>query len=159
MRPARPVAPAERGALMAALAAVPGLAADDATLLALATSIAALPDKAAPRQLLVDVGANASGQAMPAALRTLLQAPPAGVQVAPVFLSDRGGVWHYRYADGGANPVADLRAGDILYCADSPQALEDGLFDHLRRIGIDIHVADDPVALALRSLQPAPSLA
>jgi glycosyltransferase involved in cell wall biosynthesis len=157
---AAPVAPRERGALMAALAGIPGLAADDATLLALATSIAALPDQAAPRQLLVDVGARAPGPAMAAALRAVLEAPAAGLQVAPVFLSDRGGVWHYRYAVGharGADRVADLRAGDVLYCADSAQALGDGLFDHLRRIGVDVHVADDPVGLALRSLQPAHS--
>jgi hypothetical protein len=151
-----PVRPRAREALLQALAGMPDLAADDTTLLALASSLASLPNPAAPRQLLIDVsGVNDAGP-----VRELLQAAPAGMQVVPVFLSAQGGVWHYRYARRHANevpgtgaehvgdPVADLRTGDILVCPCADRhaleaAVADGLFDHLHRNGITLHLAAD----------------
>jgi glycosyltransferase involved in cell wall biosynthesis len=167
-----PVRPRAREALLQALAAMPALAADDATLLALASSLASLPNPAAPRQLLIDVGGMGDAQAV----RDLLQAPPAGMQVVPVFLSAQGGAWHYRHARGQANElpgagpvadmrvadmrvadvrVADMRTGDILVCPCADRhaleaAVADGLFDHLHRNGITLHLAvDDPLSADL----------
>jgi hypothetical protein len=172
-----PVRPRAREALLQALAGMPDLAADDATLLALASSLASLPNPAAPRQLLIDVGGvNDAGP-----VRELLQAAPAGMQVVPVFLSAQGGVWHYRHANAlpgtGAEPVAgpvadmrvadvrvadvrvadvrvaDMRTGDILVCPCADRqaleaAVEDGLFDHLHRNGIALHIAVDDLPSA-----------
>jgi hypothetical protein len=158
-----PVRPRAREALLQTLAGMPDLAADDATLLALASSLASLPNPAAPRQLLIDV--SGLNDAQP--LRELMQASPAGMQTVPVFLSAQGGVWHYRYARRHANDhvadpvadmrvadmrVADLRTGDILVCPCADRhaleaAVADGLFDHLHRNGITLHLAaDDPLS-------------
>jgi hypothetical protein len=151
-----PVQPRAREALLQALAGMPDLAADDATLLALASSLASLPNPAAPRQLLIDVSGVNDAQPV----RDLLQAAPAGMQVVPVFLSAQGGVWHYRHAnelpgigaDHAAGPVADLRTGDILVCPCADRhaleaAVADGLFDHLHRNGIALHIAvDEPLS-------------
>lgn len=160
-----PVAARERGALLEALAGVPGLGTDDATLLALATSLVSLPQRDAPRQLLVDISGMIGSECAPVAahaplstaLLALMRAPPAGIRVKPVFLSAKGGVWHYRYAhayvsastDGGeagaADTVADLRTGDALYCMDGARdaleaAFRDGLFAHLHRVGVELHI-------------------
>ena len=163
-----PVMPREREALLRALADVPDLAADDATLLALASNLATLPNPAVSRQLLVDVSGMVDAQTgSPAPPRTpicekvleLLRASPTGIQAVPVFLSVQGGVWHYRYARRYANallgidadtvdPVADLRTGDMLYCTCADRhaleaAVEDGLFDHLYRNGVALNLAVD----------------
>jgi len=167
-----PVRPRAREALLQALAGMPDLAADDTTLLALASSLASLPNPAAPRQLLIDVSGVNDAQPV----RELLQAAPAGMQVVPVFLSAQGGVWHYRHANEwpgiGAAPVAgpvadmrvadmrvadmrvaDMRTGDILVCPCADRhaleaAVEDGLFDHLHRNGIALHIAVDDLPSA-----------
>jgi hypothetical protein len=98
------------------------------------------------------------------------------MQVVPVFLSAQGGAWHYRHARGQANElpgagavadmrvadvrvadmrVADMRTGDILVCPCADRhaleaAVADGLFDHLHRNGITLHLAvDDPLSADL----------
>jgi glycosyltransferase involved in cell wall biosynthesis len=135
-------APRPRTDLLQALAAIPGLPRTDAALLELALCLAALPDPAAPRQVLVDAALP------PHAADALLRELPGGTTVERVRLSDQGGTWHYRYL-GGAAPgaVADVRAGDLLLCAagdaaDVVAATEDGLFDHLRRIGVGVRVVE-----------------
>lgn len=63
------------------------------------------PDRLRPRQLLLDVtGTYAvdrhSGieRVAKALTLALLNQPPTGIRVEPVYLSDLGGRWHYRYA-------------------------------------------------------------
>jgi len=75
-----PVRPRAREALLQALAGMPDLAADDTTLLALASSLASPPNPAAPRQLLIDVSAVNDAQ------------PLRGMQAVPACLSAHGGV-------------------------------------------------------------------
>lgn len=156
----------EPGALLDALLAVPGLGADDESLVWLATCLAALPNPATPRQWLIDVSgltdADTGMLSAPAwdPMKALLRNRVAKDRIAPVYLSGRGGVWHYRYAnvlaarllgaDTGevTDPVADLHAGDVVLCAgQAPQALaqarDDGLLDHLHRIGVAWSMAHD----------------
>jgi len=118
----------------------------------------------------------------------LLRNPPASTNVELVRLDQRHGTWHYRYAREDSRTalrlpaskdndrVADLRAGDLLLYAPAPgmaEAARDGLFEHLRRIGVELHIvlapgakltdmADELVAHAhqiipgLRDNEPAP---
>lgn len=140
--------------VMQALAALPGLAGDDETLIQLATCFAALPDLAAKPRLLIDAGMPADSRNT--ARWAWLGIPAAGLRVQPVFLSTSGDVWHYREtpgeaascATGGAGPVADLRSGDLLYVRAGPghaAACVDGLYRHLQQRGVQLHlVFDDP---------------
>ena len=143
--------------LCEALARLPGLGADETTLLQLASCLAALPDLARAPRLLVDTAPMpASRASLDAMVRRLTQEGGQAPDVVAVTLSQRGGVWHYRYADSQAaalaalpcppNPgrVADLRSGDLLLRtqADSPAAAAasaDGLFAHLHRTGVELH--------------------
>lgn len=142
-----PAPPARgRDALMRALAALPGLQGDESTLVQLALCLANVPDLAAPRRLLADLGPQHGG--MYARLPVL-----PGVEVVPVVLSAQGGVWHYRYAHyqttsaraQESGPVADLRSGDrLLVLGNGTEALAaasaDGLYAHLRRLGVALYV-------------------
>lgn len=157
-----------RAALLDALAATPGLDADESTLVQLALCLAALPDIEAKRRVYVDIGGRVDGAGTDAAtapasrgsLRELpeglLRAHRPGICLMPVVLSDVSGVWHYRHADARlreslglpayphAGRVADLHTGDLLMSVevDSPAvaaAHEDGLFAHLERIGVSLY--------------------
>lgn len=156
--PARP-----HGELLGALAAVPGLPYDETTLLKLAYCLAAFPDLATPPRLLIDAGMLATDEhasdptfASRLAL-ALLNEPPSGTLVELVRLSHRHGVWHYRYAraearalsgasvPAGPDAVADIHTGDLLLCTarsapDLVAAAQDGLYGHLHRLGVALHV-------------------
>jgi glycosyltransferase involved in cell wall biosynthesis len=123
----------------------------------------ARPVKRASRQLLVDVSATCRNdlktgiqRVVRALVWELVQAPPAGFRVEPVYLSDEGGVWHYRYArhwtsgalgiagDWMADEPVDYAAGDSLLVADftsgfAVEAERCGLFGVLKARGIGIH--------------------
>jgi glycosyltransferase involved in cell wall biosynthesis len=151
-----------RPALLRALAARDDLPADDAALQQLAAVIARAPDATLPRQLLVDVTAIARHDlktGIERVVRTqvaeLLREPLPGWRVEPVYLSDEGGRWHYRYARrytaqllGIAtelqDAVADTSAGDVFYSADySPGAVvaaaQAGLYAHWRARGVHVN--------------------
>ncbi|KQV88699.1 hypothetical protein ASD15_26840 [Massilia sp. Root351] len=152
-----------RGALLAALAALPGLEQDEALLQQLANAIARAPDPLAPRQLLVDVSTIAGHdlrtgieRVVRGQLIELLRLRVPGLRVEPVYLSDEGGVWHCRYARrythallgmdsaGVADGPADVRQGDCYYGADfAPgavlQAARAGLFADWRRRGVAVN--------------------
>ncbi len=154
----QPGAGNERGALLRQLAALPGVPLPE-----LAYCLSRLRDPPAPRQLLMDVTAivqhdlkTGIERVVRTQLIDLLRREPAGLRVEPVYLSDRGGRWHYRYARayaarllGLAVPAADdaevdIQAGDIFYGADySPHTLaaaaHGGLFDYWRARGVAIH--------------------
>jgi len=153
-----------RRALLPALLATPGLDADDATLQQLARCVARAPDALAPRQLLVDVTAIARHdlktgieRVVRTQLLELLRLRASGWRVEPVYLSNDGGHYHYRYARNyaarllgmeqmltGADPVLDVQAGDVFYSADhSPQAVmeaaSEGCYANWRARGVAIH--------------------
>lgn len=158
-----------RRALLQALCATPQLPAQteaeaDAALLELAACVASLPELARPRQLLVDVSNIARHdlrtgieRVVRTQLLELLSAPASGLRVEPVYLSEAGGRWHYRYARQYAYGLLemaagaetdrqiDVAAGDILYCPDycpaqTMAADAAGLYAGLRRRGVSVNV-------------------
>ncbi len=63
------------------------------------------PARLPTRQLLIDVTATLREdlktgiqRAVKSLTKTLIEAPPSGFRVEPVYLCHNGGVWHYRYA-------------------------------------------------------------
>lgn len=151
------VPPRSNGELMEALAALRGLPGDEQTLVQLASCLAALPDLATRPRILVDTGiAGAADGAATLAWPGML---PTREGVVSVSLSSRGGVWHYRYApdpglpDGRVGPVADIGIGDLLFvhvgaagtAAAHAAACADGLYAHLHRLGVQLHLAFDAI--------------
>jgi glycosyltransferase involved in cell wall biosynthesis len=154
---------ASRSGLMRALAALPALPADDGFLQQLATCIARAPAPLAPRQLLVDVTAisrhdlkTGIERVVRTQLLELLRQPVPGWRVEPVYLSEEGGHWHYRYARryalgllglnaaGVSDPRADSSAGDVFYSGDSSPgemmaAARQGLYAQWRARGIGVN--------------------
>ncbi len=112
------------------------------------------------RQLLLDVSATCRTQLKTGIERVaravtlgFFAAPPGGFRVEPVYLSDEGGTWHYRYArrfahelfnratDGVADTPVQLQAGDVLLGLDFSdemliQADAAGLFASCRKRGV-----------------------
>ncbi|AKU24020.1 glycosyltransferase [Massilia sp. NR 4-1] len=157
-------ATAGRPALYAQLAAEAAAAPDEPQLQQLARCVARAPDALAPRQLLVDVTAIARHdlktgieRVVRTQLLELLQLERPGLRVEPVYLSDEGGHWHYRYARNyawrltgaadhlhGDDPLLDLQAGDLFYSADySPGAVmaaaHAGVYANLRARGVAVN--------------------
>jgi glycosyltransferase involved in cell wall biosynthesis len=153
-----------QGALVRALLATPGLDADDAMLQRLARALAHAPDPLQPRQLLVDVTTIARHDLKTGIERVvrnqlleLLQLRATGLRIEPVFQDSVDGKPAYRYARNyaarllgidavlqGEDPVVDVQAGDIYYCADhSPHAAMEasrhGLFAAWRARGVSIN--------------------
>jgi len=154
---------ASRPALLPALLDVPGLATDNAGVERLARCVAHGPDLMAPRQLLVDVTNIARHdlktgieRVVRCQLVELLKLRASGWRIEPVYLSQEGGPYQYRYARryaaqllglgellGDQDPVIDVQAGDAFYSADhSPHAVMDaaaeGLYAGLRARGVSI---------------------
>ena len=122
-----------------------------------------VPTKRPARQLLLDITATCctelkSGieRVSRALMLGFLANPPEDFRVEPVYLSDKGGSWHYRYArrftldllDCRAGVLADdaaeLQAGDIILGLDKSghqliDAEADGLFAELRRRGVSVY--------------------
>jgi len=135
-------------------------ATDQGSLLALAERL--VKDQAAPArqpQLLLDITATSrldrhTGIERVAKALTLafLEEPPAGYRIEPVYLSDQGGRWHYKYASEctarllGIPEViqdrgVDYAAGDCLLALDYSgeafiRATEKGLFTAIRERGV-----------------------
>jgi glycosyltransferase involved in cell wall biosynthesis/predicted SAM-dependent methyltransferase len=122
-----------------------------------------LPVKQPVRQLLLDISATCRTdlrtgieRVARALIMAMLESPPAGYRVEPVYLSNEGGAWHYRYAcrymldllecplDALVDEVVEPRNGDVLLGLDlSGQMLIEaeaaGLFTHFRNIGVAVH--------------------
>jgi glycosyltransferase involved in cell wall biosynthesis len=114
----------------------------------------------APRQLLLDVSTimrndlqTGIERVVRAQLSELLNNPPPGFRVEPVYLTDQGGPWHYRYARSYACKMLDIksakltdapieiRPGDVYYAADFfPEgvikAAQSGLYAKWRAFGV-----------------------
>ncbi|ALK98774.1 hypothetical protein AB595_02255 [Massilia sp. WF1] len=151
-------------ALLRALLRTPGLESDDDMLQRLARCVARAPDPLQPRQLLLDVTTIARHDLKTGIERVvrnqlleLLQLRAIGYRVEPVYLDTAGGQPQYRYARNyaarllgieqvleGSDPVVDVLAGDIYYCADhSPhaamEAARSGLYAAWRARGVSIN--------------------
>jgi glycosyltransferase involved in cell wall biosynthesis/predicted SAM-dependent methyltransferase len=122
-----------------------------------------LPAPRLSRQILIDITATAGNnlktgieRVSRTILMEMIQSPPDGYRIEPVYLSDQGGYWHYKYARKytlgllGCNPelleddVAEPCSEDILLVADiSGQVLTEangsGLFDDYRNSGVMIY--------------------
>jgi glycosyltransferase involved in cell wall biosynthesis len=153
-----------RPALLRALLATPGLDDDDALLQRLARCVARAPDPLQPRQLLLDVTTIARHdlktgieRVVRNQLQELLQMRAIGWRIEPVYLDTADGQPQYRYARNyaarllgieqvlqGPDPVVDVLAGDIYYCADhSPHAAMtaagSGLYAAWRARGVSLN--------------------
>lgn len=117
----------------------------------------------ASRQLLIDVSATCRNdlktgiqRVVRALVWSLIQAPPEGYRVEPVYLQCDTGVWHYCYArewtsqalgiSGGWMPddSVDYFDGDVLLIADftsglAVEANHAGVFSRLKECGVGIH--------------------
>jgi glycosyltransferase involved in cell wall biosynthesis len=130
----------------------------------LAQAIArSLPSKRPARQFLLDVSATTStklktGIERVARALTLafLMSPPDGFRVEPVYLSNKGGAWHYRYAcrftldllgcppDSLAEDAVEPQVGDLLLGLDNSgqrlvEAEAAGLLADYRNRGVAVH--------------------
>ena len=140
-------------------------ASDDRALATLATELAGqLPARRGHRQLLVDLSAMARSdlrtgieRVARAQLLALMDRPPPGYRVEPVYLTELEGRWHYCHARRyttqllGVQPLTladelvDARGGDILYIPDFfaagvVAAHREGLYRRLRDRGVAINV-------------------
>ena len=131
---------------------------------ALSQAIArSLPSRRPARQFLLDVSATTStklktGIERVARALTLafLERPPDGFRVEPVYLSNEGGAWHYRYArrftldllgcppDSLADDAVESQAGDLLLGLDNlgqrlVEAEATGLLADYRNRGVAVH--------------------
>jgi len=150
-------------ALVDAVAAIPPLP-DETDCRLLSRAIAkSLPTKRPTRQLLLDITASHSTElktgierAARALILALLEKPPEGFRVEPVYLTDKGGFWHYRHASrftmdllgcpraALSDDAAELQAGDVVLGLDNSvywliDADADGLFAELRRRGLSVY--------------------
>lgn len=137
---------------------------DEADCRALAQAIAlSLPTKRPARQLLLDVSATCRSELKTGIERVaraltvaFLEKPPEGFRIEPVYLSDEGGEWRYRYArrfalyllgcppDALADDVAELQAGDVVLGLDNSghrliEAESAGLFADYRNRGVAVY--------------------
>jgi len=115
------------------------------------------------RQLLIDVSATCKNdlktgiqRVVRALVWSLIQKPPAGYRVEPVYLNCDTGIWHYRYArewtsqalgvNGGWLPDDPIETidGDLLLIADftyglAVQANQAGIFSDFKERGVGLH--------------------
>jgi glycosyltransferase involved in cell wall biosynthesis len=114
-------------------------------------------------QLFIDVSATCRSdlrtgvqRVVRALVRELIETPPSGYRVEPVFLSDEGGAFHYRHArqwtsrllgiDSGwhGDKAIDIHAGDHLLMADLAMdwpvfAEEAQVYSRMRAMGVACH--------------------
>jgi glycosyltransferase involved in cell wall biosynthesis len=150
-------------ALLDAIAATPPRP-DETGCRALAKAIArSLPTTRPTRQLLLDVSATCRTELKTgiervtrALVRAFLENPPEGFRIEPVYLTDEGGAWHYRYArrftldllgcppDTLADDAAEPEAGDVLLGLDNSgsmliEAEAASLFADYRNLGVSVY--------------------
>jgi glycosyltransferase involved in cell wall biosynthesis len=152
-------------ALLEAIAAQPNVAFDDdAALLHLSQTIAgSLPLPRSAKRLFLDISATCRHdlktgveRVARALLMALLESPPVGYRIEPVYLTDEGGAWHHRYARGyilgllgcPMDALKDERLapenGDVILVLDISgdtlvQAERAGVFQNYRNHGVSLH--------------------
>ena len=150
--------------LVLSLSEIRNVPASDDTLRQLAQSVALSSDwKPSLRQLLVDVSAISRNdlqtgieRVVRAQLYELLQNPPDGFRVEPVYLTSEGGTWHYRYAHAYTRKLlsipcpelleapVDVTSSDVFYSPDfyphgTVEAAAQGLYADWRARGIEVN--------------------
>ena len=138
-----------------------------------------LPTKRPTRQLLLDVSATCRTELKTGIERlarglmlAFLDKRPEGFRIEPVYLSDEGGSWHYRYArrftldllgcpaDILADAAAELQTGDVVLGLDHSgrqlvEAEAAGLMADCRRRGVAVYfTVHDLLALRLPQFFP-----
>jgi glycosyltransferase involved in cell wall biosynthesis len=133
-------------------------------LIRLSKSIAAsLPPSRPAKRLFLDVTGTCRNdlktgieRVARALVLALLNAPPPGYRIEPVYLTEAGGVWHYRYArryvldllgcpaEALDDEIVEPHNGDIVLGLDLSgdilvQAQQDGLFESCRDSGVAIY--------------------
>lgn len=151
-------------ALTKAIADIENHQPSDAECRVLAQTIAkSLPVKQPVRQILLDISTTCRTdlktgieRVARALVMAMLESPPTGYRVEPVYLTNEGGAWHYRYASRYSlgllecppaalvDEPAEPQNGDLLIGLDlSGQMLIEaeaaGLFMHYRNSGVAIH--------------------
>ena len=151
-------------ALVKAIAALDNLPSDNVALELIAKSLAAsFSPEPSQRQLLIDVSSivrhdlkSGIERVVRAQLLELIKNPPRGFRVEPVYLTDQGGQWHYRYARSytckmlGIEQVIlddapiDISQGDVFYALDfCPEgvieAAKSGLYLKWKAAGLSIN--------------------
>jgi glycosyltransferase involved in cell wall biosynthesis len=147
------------------LAKLPGAAGQDReAMAALGNATAAtLPALRSGRQLLVDVSAICNNdlrtgiqRVVRALLVEMIESPPPGYRIEPVYLCSRTGAWQLLYArqytlgllgldpETLADEVVEGEAGDLFLGLDFSsgyivEAVRMGVFDRLRRSGVAMH--------------------
>lgn len=136
----------------------------DAQLWSIARAISLnMPEKPTAHRLLLDVTGTANldrktgiERVVRGLLKALLESPPAGHRVEPVYLSNESGTWCYRLAnnlacsvldfpsEGLVDEVMEASSGDILITMDLSgdaliQAHQSGLFNDLQNRGVVVH--------------------
>lgn len=151
-------------ALVGAIAKLDGDLPSDADCLALAQPISqSLPTTKSTRQLLVDVSSTCRNdlktgiqRVVRALIWELIQAPPPGYRIEPVYMTDQGGYWHYRYArswtskalnvpgEWASDEITEFYAGDLMLVADFTngyvtEGQRTGLLQNIRNEGVELH--------------------
>jgi glycosyltransferase involved in cell wall biosynthesis len=142
-----------RGALLSALAAVPGLAQEESTQQQVAMCLAAMPDPQEARQLLIEVTSLQDDPSAP--VQALLKNTHPLWRVQAVSLVCEQGQWLYRYDNGQGTRGApvEVRGGDVFHpsyeAPDASAAAEQaGLYTHWRAVGVVmLDAGDDPARL------------
>lgn len=128
----------------------------------LAQTIAAtLPIPQATKRIFLDITATSRNdlktgieRAARALLMELIKHPPLGYRIEPIYLSNDGGAWHYRFAssytlgllgcptDVLSDEIVEPETGDILFGLDLSDVLvkaeQAGLFGHYRNKGVSV---------------------
>lgn len=137
------------------------------------------PERRPARNLFVDVTATSRNdlktgieRVARALLLELISAPPAGYRVEPVYLTDQGGRWHYRYARHYTlmlldcpdqwleDELIEVQAGDILFAPDMAgsrvvEAEKAGLYRQLKDIGVGLYfMVHDLLPVTMPSMFP-----
>ena len=104
---------------------------------------------------------------------SLIESPPEGYRAEPVYLTNKGGKWHYRYArhfslkilncPTAALPdeIVEYGCGDIIIGLDiayqmHTQAKEENLYTHLRRNGVKVYfMVHDLLPIAMPQYFPS----
>ncbi len=150
--------------LTKAIAEIDGFHPNDSECLTLSQSIShTLPTLKSKRQLLIDVSVicrhdlkTGIQRVVRALVWEMLKTPPTGYCVEPVYLTDEGKKWHYRYARDWTSSLLDCprgwysddpinhAAGDQILIADYTGGLilegeRAGLFKQLKDNGVGLH--------------------
>jgi glycosyltransferase involved in cell wall biosynthesis len=151
-------------ALIQVIAALEGHQPDEAECIALSQSIAQnFPLRQPTRRLFIDVSATRRDdlktgieRVARALLMALVDNPPVGFRVEPVYLTEEGNLWHYRYARQYTfellgcvnNSIRDepieAQPRDVMLCLDLSgtmvaEAESRGVYRHLKEIGVDLN--------------------